>query len=373
MKNGISWPNYSKNILGIPNSFLKHYNAKAPHVTLPLLDALLAKNYTNVVFMIFDGMGSDMLRANLPPDAFLNRHIADELSSVYPCTTTAAITAFESGLSPIEHGWLGWSCYFKEIGKRVDLFTSNDAATGQPAADVHMAHTYMPYISIFDKIKQASPEAAVFNVSPFSEYYADTTADVCTQIRQICQKPGRKYIHAYHHRPDCDMHDHGCYAEPVKQLMRHINDQIERLSNTLQDAIIVITADHGLINSTDVHLDEYPDLFECLAIPPSVESRCLSFFVKDGMFETFATRFNAQFGSDFLLLTKAEALSRNIFGTGTPHPKALDFIGDYVALATGNLRLISGANPHHFKAMHAGLTAQEMLVPLIIIEKEKRP
>ena len=372
MPNKIIWPHYDESILGIPNALLRHYGAAAAHATLPTLDVLLAKGYKNVVFIVFDGMGCDMLRANLPPDAFLNRHIAQDILSVCPSTTTAAITAFESGLSPLEHGWLGWSCYFKEIDKCVDLFSSNDRATGQSAAVNHMANTHMPYTFIGDKIKAAADDVTVSRVSPFSQtHYAGTVSEACTHIRTICRQPGRQFIYTYHNQPDYDMHDHGCYAEPIKQLMRRINSEVERLCNTLTDTLVIISADHGLIDSAEANLDDYPDISECLTMPPSVDSRCLSFFVKDGMADTFAARFNKQFSEDFILLTKAEALARGIFGTGTPHKKALDFIGDFVAVAAGTTRLICGAtNPHPFKAMHAGLTAQEMIVPLILIEKE---
>ena len=43
-----------------------------------------------------------------------------ELTSVYPCTTVAAMTSYRSGISPNEHGWLGWTLYFKETNRIVD-------------------------------------------------------------------------------------------------------------------------------------------------------------------------------------------------------------------------------------------------------------
>jgi len=376
MQNQIVWPDYDKSILGIPNSFLKHYGAAATHATLPILDEALAKGCKNVVFIVFDGMGIDMLRANLPPDAFLNRHIAQDILSVYPSTTTAAITAFESGLSPIEHGWLGWSCYFKEIDKCVDLFSNNDRATGRSAAETHMANTHMPYTFIGEKIKAAAPDVTVSRVSPFPQtqtHHASTMSEICTHIRAICRQPGQQFIYAYHPHPDQTMHEHGCCVEPIKQLARHINSEMERLCNTLEDALVIITADHGLIDSVEAKLDDYPAISECLAMMPSVDSRAVSFFVKEGMADIFRTRFNAQFDEDFILLTKEEALSRGIFGVGIPHAKALDFIGDFVALAVGALRIRMNTGPFKPKAMHAGITAQEMIVPLILIEREKRP
>ena len=366
----IIWPDYDRSILGIPNALLRHYGAETKHPSLPLLDAALARGYRNVALLVFDGLGSDALRRNLPADAFLRRHTAGDILSVYPCTTTAAVTCYETGLPPIAHGWLGWSCYFKEIGQCVDLFT-NQVRKDTSAGAQNMAWTYMPYTSISERIAAASPDTDVRRVSFLSQTNtAVTPAEICTQVRTICQAPGRHFVNAYCNQPDHDMHEQGCYAAHVKQLFRHINDEAERLCRVLTDTLVIITADHGLTDTRDVMIEEYPSIYECLQMRPSVESRCLSLFIKEGMADIFAERFNAQFGDDFILLTREEALARGIFGRGAPHPKALDFLGDYLALATGDIRLAHADSSQAFRAMHAGLRAAEMEVPLILVGKE---
>jgi len=65
-----------------------------------------------VVLMAFDGMGVDILEKHLPRESFLRENMIRYVTSVFPSTTTAAMTAYYSGLSPNEHGWLGWSLYF---------------------------------------------------------------------------------------------------------------------------------------------------------------------------------------------------------------------------------------------------------------------
>ena len=368
---GIVWPDYDKSILGIPNAILRHYGALALYPSPHALVEALAKGYRNIVLLVFDGMGSDMLRQNLPEDAFLRQYTVSDILSVYPCTTTAAITAYETGLPPIAHGWLGWSCYFKEIGQCVDLFT-NQIAKDTPAAEYDMARTYMPYTTISETIGQTNPDLSVWRVSAFSQtHYAATAAEACAAVREICLcEEGRQFVNAYCNQPDLDMHMHGCYSEPVRQRIRHINSEVERLCNTLSDTLVIVSADHGLTNTKDVYIEEYPALYECLLMRPSIESRCLSLFVKDGMKDMFAERFNKQFENDFILLTKEDALAKGIFGQGTPHPKVQDFLGDFIAVATGNIRLTHRGSSGPFKAMHAGLRAEEMEVPLILIEKE---
>ena len=113
MRSKLLYPNYDHSILGIPNSLLNYYGAKAHHTSLPILDKLLKQNYKNVILIILDGMGMDMLQHNLSPLSFLRCHIKTKISSVFPSTTTVATTTYYSGLTPIEHGWLGWVPYFK--------------------------------------------------------------------------------------------------------------------------------------------------------------------------------------------------------------------------------------------------------------------
>ena len=135
------------------SSVLVHYGSAAAHDMLPELDILLRKNYKNVVVMLFDGMGTSILKKHLPADAFLIRYLQTTISSVFPATTTAASVTMESGLSPIEHGWLGWRLYFDEVGANVDIFPNTLPETdGVPAADYHVAWRYLPYKSVQEKI-----------------------------------------------------------------------------------------------------------------------------------------------------------------------------------------------------------------------------
>lgn len=364
---------YDNGLLALIASVQKYYGVPTPHKTLKTLDALLEQNYKNVVVMLFDGLGTAILKKHLPEDAFLRRHLKQTISSVFPPTTVAAITTFESGLSPIEHGWLGWSLYFRELGQNISVFPNTiSGSDGKPAADYNVARRYIPYENIYAKIEAATGGAVkASSVSPFSKYKIQSVDEICETVKTLCAEPQRNYIHTYWHQPDYDMHDLGTMHETVHNDIVEINEKVEKLCAFLTDTLVVITADHGLVDVEWRHLPDYPEITDCLSRIPSIEARALSFCVKAGREQDFEIAFAERFGKDYVLLTKEEILSGKLFGEGEPHPRTADFLGDYLAVATGTLSLdvAPKEESHNFAAAHAGFTSGEMNVPLIMVGK----
>jgi hypothetical protein len=118
-------------------------------------------------------------------------------------------------------------------------------------------------------------------------------------------------------------------------------------------------------------IEDYPEIQKCLYVPPTREPRSLSFFVKDKDKTDFPSIWKNHFDSSFILLTGDEAFESKYFGTGTPHKRAREFLGDFVAIATGDISIWfrdEDGNSKDYKALHAGLCYDEMVVPLILIE-----
>ena len=55
---------YDHSILSISNSLLQHFNVEHKYKSLSSLDNILAENYKNVVLLILDGMGIDIMKKN---------------------------------------------------------------------------------------------------------------------------------------------------------------------------------------------------------------------------------------------------------------------------------------------------------------------
>lgn len=365
----IKFPNYDESILSIASSVLKHFDVKdCSHSTLKEFDELLDKNYENIIVMLFDGMGYYSIQNHLDENDFLKKHLVKPVSSVFPPTTVAATTTIESGYSPIEHSWLGWDLYFKEIGENVSVFRNTLQRNGEKAADYYVAGKFAPHDNIFNRIENANKKVKVYYVSPFSKYKIDTLDDVGDMVLKLAKKKGRKYIYTYWAEPDHTMHIYGVNSKEAKSEIFKINNFVENLCSKLNNSVVVVTADHGLIDSKSVYLENYPNLWNMLKIPPSIEPRALSLFVKDGMAEVFKTEFENTFKDKFILLTKQEIYDRHMFGYGKPHSKADDFIGDYIAAAVSDLTIFNYKEEQSFIGVHAGFDEKEMLVPFIAVE-----
>lgn len=367
----IKYPDYDRSILSVASSVLKYFGVTdCKHKTLPELDELLNKNYKNIIVMLFDGMGASVLKGHLSKDDFLRQYHITEISSVYPSTTVAAVTAIESGYSPLETGWIGWDLYFSEIGENVAAFKNTLQRNGEPAADYNVPQKYIPYKRIFQRIEEIKGRKTAFYVSVFSKYRSKSVHHICKTVYRLSKKRKQKYIYTYWNQPDNIMHIYGVHSTEAKNEIQMISQEIEKLCKKLKNSLVIITADHGQTDCVNEYLEDYPVLTDMLEVPPSIEPRALSFFIKDGKAEAFKEEFNKTFGDSFRLMTKEEVFSENLLGYGKAHHKTKDFIGDFFAVATGNVMLNIKRSDFEAIGGHAGLTEEEMTVPFIVIEVE---
>jgi len=378
-------PDYEHCILNTITSILKYYNVETKYKSLETLDKILqTKKYKNIVFCILDGLGNSLLN-DVSKKGYFNQNKIDIVTSVYPSTTTAALTTYYSGMPPYETGWIAWSQYFKEYGRAIDMFSHKESYLGEllknPNKDVFK--TDMNYKTVYTKIEERNPNIKAFGIEPkYSErrakraVVADNIDELISSIQDICEISGEKFILAYCDNPDGILHKYGTDSEEAKNYVLDAQIKFKKLKEDLgEDTLIIISADHGHKNIDKAYtLLDYPEILECLIMPPTLESRVLTFWVKEDMRKTFEERFNKQFKEEFWLMNKEEFLNKYKFlGTGNKHHKIDDFIGNYVALSVKGsmIRLetfLAEGKPIK-KSTHCGLTIEEMKVPVIVLEK----
>ena len=242
-------------------------------------EALTEKDYQNVVLLLYDGMGSNLLKRNLEDNSFLRKHKVRDIHAVFPPTTTASTTAVLSGKNPNEHGWLGWDIYFKRINKVVTMFTNMYKDTDIPASIEDLAEKTYPYESMITKIGTKVKATGLF---PFKETFYHELSDMHQKIEEICNNGERNFIYAYYEDPDHTMHMTGTRSKETLDTFKMINDTTEELCKKLKNTLVIIIADHGHKDSTGITLKDYPDIFNTLARDISIEPRTTSFKIKEG-------------------------------------------------------------------------------------------
>ena len=135
-----------------------------------------------------------------------------------------------------------------------------------------------------------------------------------------------------------------------------------------QNSIVIVIADHGHKECSDILLDDYPLFKDTLETNTAIESRLCSFRVKKGKKREFVKYFNEYFKDDFILKSKKEIIEENIFGLGKEHKRFRESIGDYVALAISDKYFRYSKDSKKFISLHAGLTLDEVKIPLIVVE-----
>lgn len=377
-------PNYENCILNTITSILKYYNVETKHKSLKELDSILKKKYRNIVFIVLDGMGEHILTPT-SPNGFLKRNEIKKVTSVYPSTTTAALTTYYSGKPPYETGWIAWSQYFKEYGRAIDMLSHIESYKHDSIKDAQMDvfKEIVNYKTIFEQIEEASNINAYEIMPSYSDrrskrtIKADSIDEIIDNILMLSENPNEKFIMAYSDKPDGLLHKYGTDSFEAKEFIIEAENKIEQMCQKLSDdTIVIISADHGHKNIQEYHsILDYEDLQECFLMPPALESRCLTFWIKNNMKAEFEKRFNEKFDEKFWLMTKEEFLSKNLLGFGEKHKKIDEFIGDYIALSIGdsmiNLETYLAPGKPLKKSTHCGLTKEEMEVPVIVVKNKR--
>ena len=379
--NKIVLPNYDNSILNLITSILKHYKVKTKYNGLTKIDGFLNNNYKNIVLMVLDGMGHNLIQQISSTGFFCQNEVA-YITSVCPSTTTAALTTYYSGKPPIETGWIAWSQYFKEYGRAIDLLPGTDSYTHILPKDARLnIYDLISYKTIFEQIEESSPDVNAYEIIPGyckpkcrKNLRADNIKDMCEYILSLCGNKERNFIFAYNDHPDKILHKKGCGSIEVKDFILDSEKLIQDMCKNLENTLLIISADHGH-NDIKEHYNilDLKEIQDCLIMPATLESRAVSFWVKENRKKDFENIFEKQFKDKFILYTKEEFLKNNLLGFGNTHPKIDDFIGNYIAISISDAIIkletnISTEKPNKLST-HCGFTSNEMLVPVIVIDK----
>lgn len=363
-------PDYTNSNLNISATLAEFLGAPNKNATLKVLEDELKKDYKNIVFICFDGMGIYPLEKCLNEKDFLRKHIKKTLMSTFPSTTTNATTSLMTNTLPLEHGWFGWTVNFEKLNKNICIYLNQDAYTGE---QVEIADEDNPLGKINCYFDNANTEYNINTIFPFyvkvkneeqnNKYKKQK--DFYKIIKNICKKDGKQFIYAYNEEPDHTMHDKGVDNKFSKKLIKNISNSIKKLVKSTKNTLFVITSDHGHIDVNDyIYIYKDNEIMELLEIYPYLEPRATAYKVKKGNESEFEKIFNQKYGEDFVLYKSEELIKEGYFGDFGDKGHLL---GDYISVGRfSNKCLVLSPTSSILKGHHTSLT-DEMQVPLILI------
>jgi len=342
----------------------------------------------HLVFVLLDGLGMNLVE-RLPEASLLTQAFKRAIRAVCPSTTACALTSVATAAWPAQHGVTGWFTHLADHAltmttlPMVERFSGAPlAARGVTPADVLPLPAY--HQKLTSRLLTLLPNPIVNTA--FARYSrADTPAvgygsfaeAVDHVVAFVNSSPAPSYTHCYVPDVDSACHHDGVNSDAPLELLATLEDDLVRLRELLpQGARVVITADHGLLDiAPDDHLPlAWNDpLVSRLVVPPSGDARMPIFHVRPGQHQAFRAAFDERFGHAIALLPSEEAAALGVFGPPPLSDASRQRFGDFVGIAYRPVTLHyvvplpPGSTPSgQYRALHGGLSPDEMEIPLIV-------
>lgn len=354
----------------------------------PPLRALLPTELaaaSNLVLLIVDGLGDRYLRAR-GAGGQLERHRRSAISAVFPSTTAAAITTSYTGWAPLEHGLTGWFTYFAEAGCVAAPLTGRSRGDDLPLSTRGVASARLfAAPSLFDTltrrtivVSEANIVGSAYNVHHCGRAerraYVDRAGLLAQIEAAVTSGADRKFVYAYWPYFDTLAHRYGIASAEVRAELTAIDSAFSELLERLtgSDALVIVTADHGFIDSRPgeaLALEDGPGLASLLRLPLCGERRVAFCHVQNGLVATFAASAKEWLGDRAEVRSSRELAEEGWFGTGTAHPRFAERIGDVALVMNKHYTVkdwVPGETRNLIVGHHGGTSEDEMLIPLVI-------
>lgn len=382
-------PNYNGgSIVNLMSSILKSYGYQSKYEPLKNFDFNEMNECTNIVLMVIDGLGYEYLHEYGKGSIFIE-HMKDKMTSVFPATTATGVTTFATGVAPQQHAITGWFMHLKEFGLVATILPFTPRCGGLSFGQAKMdPKIIFNQISISEKIDVES--YYVIRADLVHSDYTRTTcgkakgvpysdlAEYFERVRElVSSNNNKKYIYAYWPELDSLSHTHGTNSAEVFAHFQELNKGfisfLESMKGT--NTTLIITADHGLIDSTDsrtVKLEEHPDFVNTLTLPLCGEPRVAYCYVRPSKAGDFENYVKKNFKDVCELYKSTDLIKKGYFGLFEPHERLFDRVGDYILIMKENYVMrdfVKGEKVHYFVGYHGGVSREEMYVPLIVIRR----
>lgn len=385
-------------IANVPETVAKLLGAKAKR---PLLDEKLSQydRTENIVFLLLDGFGSAQLkfaREQFGMPSF-NRlfSTADQIpiTSIFPSTTSSAMASLHTGLTPQEHGIVGYTMFISELGVVSQMLRFAPVLGGRSLFDNGLdPRTFLGAETIHERLGGEGISSTIYvpnhiidsglsRITYRGAYVEPTVSfgDTLIKTRKNLERDGANSFHLlYHASPDTISHARGPYSEEFAAELESLFALVERQLFSKLDkqigrrTILLVSGDHGAVNVNQqsvLDVADHDELSSLFRLPPTGDSRASILNLKPGAMDKLLAFFEKNYPGQFQIMESQRMLSEGYFGLGKVNEATEGRIGDVVAVprfdnAIDNSQIDS--RREEVPGRHGGLSEEEMRVPLIL-------
>jgi hypothetical protein len=347
--------------------------ADLPPDPLGLTEAL--RGARRVAVLLVDGLGADLVRdhAELAPTLAALASPVGDLSAPCPSTTPVSLATLGTGLPPGSHGILGFVTAVPGEDRTLNHVQWGD----DPDPEVWQAQR-----TVFEQAEAAGVAATA--VGPYAYAGSGLTravyrgaqytgavshGDLCALVLRSLAAAPRALVYGYIPELDLTGHVRGVDSPSWRAQLAFVDRVVEELVADLpDDAALLVTADHGMVDVPDTtrfDLEDEPDLADGVRIVAG-EPRARYVHAEPGAAADVLHRWREVLGERAWVGSREDAVASGVFG---PVDDAVaERIGDVVALARGTWALTTPRlepGPSRLAAYHGSLTATELAIPLL--------
>ena len=359
------------------------------------VDRLAVGPVTQAVVLLVDGLGWELLRANLDAAPFLADLAAESgraITTGFPSTTVTSLGSLGTGHAAGVHGLVGYSFDLGGPAVGPPAAGANHGAGANYAAGLLNPITWpetidplvvQPGETLFQratadgvavthvaprKLKAGGLTKAALRGGAFCG--ADTMGEIVDATAAALGGPGRTLVYVYSGDLDNVGHRRGCQSEGWRAQLAHVDLLARHLVHVLPPhAALFITADHGMV---DVPQDQRVDFDAEADLSVGVralggEARARHVYTKPGAEAYVLAAWRDRLAGAAWVLSRAEAVAAGWFGP-TVTDRVLPRIGDVVVASRGASAVVARttyAGEAELVGFHGSFTSAEMLVPLL--------
>lgn len=335
----------------------------------------------HMVFILLDGFGYYKLK-RLGEDSILKQNNKMKIKTVNPTSTACVLTSLMSASYPNQHGIYGWWDYNKDYDLSYYPLLLEERKTGEKLKDKGISNKEIyKFESIFNQFKTKvnvyerrdliNSEYTNMFSKKASKYGFYSIKDCFEKVKKnILERKTATFNYIYINGLDEASHSNGVDSKEVSDIINAVENGIKNVAN--EETSVILIADHGQVDMTSMmYLNQKTDYTKYFYALPSIDTRMISFFVKNECAKEFEEKFMEEFSQDVILLTKEQAKKINLFGSSSYSEHADKSLGEYIAVVVNNKFLVCDKLMLEdyilTKGNHSGLTKEEITVPFVVI------